>query len=357
MGIDIQKECRPVSSASIVADVQPKRTFMDRFKGLFYRPQNEDGVVSTGVSAPQPANDTSSNPVPTSGVQQPPPEITQNSTRPILKNGNEVNLDQSRKTEKSKIQTNTQPPQHIVNPPYQPNQTQAGNYQNNQSHAHIVNPPYQPNPTQVGNHPNNQHKTPIAPFEYPPMQIKGNNDAIAQPQTQFGTQPYTQTTYPNGNQPKNRRSNPMPGMENKPIVPSPTGFVERPRKVEARKLIAIHIRNEYECRLAITELRKGNILALAMDSITDQNEVRGYVEMLIGASCALRFTLTKISKYNVYIACDDDCMMLIDRAVKALNPSYNSETESDPNNPLGMHKSVPVSTMQVPAEQRMRRRQ
>ena len=88
----------------------------------------------------------------------------------------------------------------------------------------------------------------------------------------------------------------------------------------------INARGMGDCRSAITLLRKGDSVLIVLESITDPTEMRRLVDTLSGACYSLTATITKVSRYGVYLLAPQTLPVYADQATSLMNnPSARSQ--------------------------------
>ncbi len=81
----------------------------------------------------------------------------------------------------------------------------------------------------------------------------------------------------------------------------------------------INARSMGDCRSAITLLRKGDAVVMVMESIADPAEMRRLVDTLSGACYCLTATITKVSRYGVYLLAPQAMPVFTDQATSQMN--------------------------------------
>lgn len=81
----------------------------------------------------------------------------------------------------------------------------------------------------------------------------------------------------------------------------------------------INARGMGDCRSAITLLRNGDAVMIVLENITDPTEMRRLVDTLSGACYSLTATITKVSRYGVYLLAPQTLAVYTDQATNAMN--------------------------------------
>ncbi len=74
-----------------------------------------------------------------------------------------------------------------------------------------------------------------------------------------------------------------------------------------------------DCRSAITLLRNGDAVLIVLENISDPNEMRRLVDTLSGACYSLTATITKVSRYGVYLLAPQTLAVFADQATNQMN--------------------------------------
>ena len=101
------------------------------------------------------------------------------------------------------------------------------------------------------------------------------------------------------------------------------GNYEAPAQETAQQpqqgLCVLNLRNNAECRLAISMLRQGNALIVIMENVADASEMRRYVDTLSGACFSLNATITKVSRHGAYLLAPGSFAVMADSATSQMN--------------------------------------
>ena len=104
-----------------------------------------------------------------------------------------------------------------------------------------------------------------------------------------------------------------------PAQPAPTQEPQQaPGLLSAR---IINAKSMGDCRSAITLLRNGDAVLIAMENITDPTDMRRLVDTLSGACYSLTATITKVSRYGVYLLAPQTLAVFADQATNQMNTS------------------------------------
>ncbi len=112
-------------------------------------------------------------------------------------------------------------------------------------------------------------------------------------------------------------------QENPNMVPFPGAYAgeqanEQPQTPQMG-ICVLNMRNNADCRLAISMLRKGNALMVTMENVGDAPEMRRYVDTLSGACFSLNATITKVSRNGVYLLAPGTMAVMADAATSQMN--------------------------------------
>ncbi|MBE5786591.1 MAG: cell division protein SepF [Clostridiales bacterium] len=159
-----------------------------------------------------------------------------------------------------------------------------GTYQ--QQHQQFQ-PPYQPAPQQQ---------------VYPPQQFQGQANYQPPQQSRFQPQPPVQQPM----QPQNYQPAPQ-----EPVQQPPVNALISARVINARGMA--------DCRSAITLLRNGDAVLIVLENINDQAEQRRLVDTLSGACYSLVATITKVSRFGVYLLAPQSMAVFADQITNQMN--------------------------------------
>ncbi len=81
----------------------------------------------------------------------------------------------------------------------------------------------------------------------------------------------------------------------------------------------INARSMSDCRSAITLLRNGDAVIIVMENITNPGDMRRLVDTLSGACYSLTATITKVSRYGVYLLAPQTLAVFADQATNQMN--------------------------------------
>ena len=87
----------------------------------------------------------------------------------------------------------------------------------------------------------------------------------------------------------------------------------------ARAARIINARGMGDCRSAITLLRNGDSVLIVMENVTDPAEMRRLVDTLSGACYSLTATITKVSRYGVYLLAPQSVAVYADQTTNQMN--------------------------------------
>lgn len=115
------------------------------------------------------------------------------------------------------------------------------------------------------------------------------------------------------------------GVYHQQLVPSqqPAAPVEAPAAPAQENGMAnariINARGMGDCRSAITLLRNGDTVLIVLENVTDPAEMRRLVDTLSGACYSLTATITKVSRYGVYLLAPQNIAVYADQATNQMN--------------------------------------
>ena len=89
----------------------------------------------------------------------------------------------------------------------------------------------------------------------------------------------------------------------------------------------INARSMGDCRSAITLLRNGDAVVIVLENISDPTEMRRLVDTLSGACYSLTATITKVSRYGVYLLAPQTLAVFADQATNMMNSSPAARTQ------------------------------
>ncbi len=109
----------------------------------------------------------------------------------------------------------------------------------------------------------------------------------------------------------------------------------------------INARGMADCRSAITLLRNGDAVMIVLENVTDPAELRRLVDTLSGACYSLTATITKVSRYGVYLLAPQAMAVYADQATNQMNNpnrvqprSYQQSYAAQPQNPYQPQQPV-----------------
>lgn len=112
-------------------------------------------------------------------------------------------------------------------------------------------------------------------------------------------------------QPYQPQQQPAPAEEQPQQAQQPAQALLNARVINARSM--------GDCRSAITLLRKGDAVVMVMEGIADPAEMRRLVDTLSGACYCLTATITKVSRYGVYLLAPQAMPVFTDQATSQMN--------------------------------------
>ena len=123
-------------------------------------------------------------------------------------------------------------------------------------------------------------------------------------------------------------------QENPNMVPFPGAYTgeQAPEQAQPAQvgICILNMRNNADCRLAISQLRKGNALMVTMENVGDAAEMRRYVDTLSGACFSLNATITKVSRNGVYLLAPGTMAVMADAATSQMNSGSQRRPQARP---------------------------
>ena len=101
--------------------------------------------------------------------------------------------------------------------------------------------------------------------------------------------------------------------------PAPQEMQPQPQMPSAGSTRIINARGMGDCRSAITLLRNGDAVLIVLENVTDPAEMRRLVDTLSGACYSLTATITKVSRYGVYLLAPQTVAVYADQATSQMN--------------------------------------
>ena len=106
-----------------------------------------------------------------------------------------------------------------------------------------------------------------------------------------------------------------------------------------------------DCRSAITLLRNGDAVIIVMENITNPGDMRRLVDTLSGACYSLTATITKVSRYGVYLLAPQSLAVFADQATNQMNAGpAQAQPQNYQANPYAAQRPAYASPLQ-PAQQ------
>ncbi|MBR3020676.1 MAG: cell division protein SepF [Clostridia bacterium] len=113
----------------------------------------------------------------------------------------------------------------------------------------------------------------------------------------------------------------------------------------------INARGMSDCRTAITLLRNGDAVIIVMENITNPGDMRRLVDTLSGACYSLTATITKVSRYGVYLLAPQALAVFADQATNQMNAGpAHAQPQNYQANPYAAQRPVYTNPTQ-PAQQ------
>ena len=139
------------------------------------------------------------------------------------------------------------------------------------------------------------------------------------------------------------------GSQQQPQQPAEQPVQESPSLLNAR---IINARGMGDCRSAISLLRNGDAVLVVMENITNPGDMRRLVDTLSGACYSLTATITKVSRYGVYLLAPQAIAVFADQATNQMNagPARAQAQRYQPN-AYAPQQPMYTNPMQQPAQQ------
>ncbi len=109
-------------------------------------------------------------------------------------------------------------------------------------------------------------------------------------------------------------------------------------------------RGMMDCRMAITLLRAGDAVLVTMENVKDPAEMRRLVDTLSGACYSLNASITKVSRYGVYLLAPQSMVVFADQMINQMNGAAPRAQRPQVNMQPGNVPQRPMYTPQQQAE-------
>ena len=135
-------------------------------------------------------------------------------------------------------------------------------------------------------------------------------------------------------QPVYQQQEPQPQAAPQQSAEAPAAQPQGTAPASAR---VINARGMGDCRSAITLLRNGDAVLIVLENVADPAEMRRLVDTLSGACYSLMATITKVSRYGVYLLAPQALAVYTDQTTNQMNgapgrvparnyqPNYNAQ--------------------------------
>ena len=107
--------------------------------------------------------------------------------------------------------------------------------------------------------------------------------------------------------------------EQAPQTPAPEAPVQEAQLPAGNAARIINARGMGDCRSAITLLRNGDTVLIVLENVSDPAEMRRLVDTLSGACYSLTATITKVSRYGVYLLAPQTMAVYADQTTNQMN--------------------------------------
>lgn len=111
----------------------------------------------------------------------------------------------------------------------------------------------------------------------------------------------------------------QPQQYQQPMQPAPEFQQEASQQNMLASARVINARGMGDCRSAITLLRNGDAVLIVLENVTDPSELRRLVDTLSGACYSLTATITKVSRYGVYLLAPQTMAVYTDQTTSQMN--------------------------------------
>ena len=192
-------------------------------------------------------------------------------------------------------------------------------------------------------------------YQQQPVQQYQQQNAYQQPMQQTYQQPqqYQQPVFQQGayQQPQMQQyQQEMPVQEEAKVVPFPNAH--EPQQENQVTACVVNARNVSECYSAIVQLRMGNMVVVVLENITDNMELRHYVDMLSGACYALKATITKLSRHGAYLIAPNSVRVCVDAATNQFNsPASRVQRPNTAFQQMGQQQAAPQQPQMAQPQQ------
>lgn len=160
-----------------------------------------------------------------------------------------------------------------------------------------------------------------------PVQAAPQQPAYQQPQQPVYQQPQQHQTAPQQPAPQNAWNNRFGQKQEKVVnirdyqqpAPEMAAPAEEAKPAAQATTRVVCARGMMDCRLAITLLRAGDAVLVTMENIKDPAEMRRLVDTLSGACYSLSASITKVSRYGVYLLAPQSMVVYADQLINQMN--------------------------------------
>ena len=174
--------------------------------------------------------------------------------------------------------------------------------------------------------PQPQYAPPMQANYYQPQQAAPQQPVYQQPQQPVYQQPVQPQPAPQQAAPQNSWNSRF-GQKQEKVVnirdyqqPAPEAAPADETKPAAQATTrVVCARGMMDCRLAITLLRAGDAVLVTMENIKDPAEMRRLVDTLSGACYSLSASITKVSRYGVYLLAPQSMVVYADQLINQMN--------------------------------------
>lgn len=118
----------------------------------------------------------------------------------------------------------------------------------------------------------------------------------------------------------------------------------------AMSIRLINARGMGDCRSAITLLRNGDAVLIVLENINDQAEQRRLVDTLSGACYSLMATITKVSRFGVYLLAPQKMAVYADQFINQMNGVQTRQTPAPAYQPQRTAYQPQPVNMQYPQQ-------
>lgn len=175
--------------------------------------------------------------------------------------------------------------------------------------------------------PQPQYAPPMQANYYQPQQAASQQPVYQQPQQPVYQQPAQPQPAPQQAAPQNSWNSRFNQKQEKVVnirdyqqpAPEMAAPAEEAKPMSQAITRVVCARGMMDCRLAITLLRAEDAVLVTMENIKDPAEMRRLVDTLSGACYSLSASITKVSRYGVYLLAPQSMVVYADQMINQMN--------------------------------------